>query len=112
MLESKTLQPNPDNRHTGHIRFLLDGNVKTLSSPVTGAALHAIAGNPTSLTSGGQEVPNNNEPFDLKEDQQFLSKFDLAKPAKLPTDGVEHKPAPVAGAPAPAPAPPVAGSKV
>ena len=110
MLESKTLQqPNADNRHTGHIRFLLDGNVKTISSPVTGAALHAIAGNPTSLTSGGQEVPNNNEPFDLKEDQQFLSKFDLAKPAKLPADGVEHKPAPgVAGAPAS----PVAGSKV
>ena len=107
MLESKNV--NVENR--GHIRFKLDGHVKTLSAPITGAALHAIAGNPSSLTTGGKEVPNDSEPFDLKEDQQFLSKFDLAKPAKLPADGVEHKPAPVAGAPAP-PAPPVAGSKV
>jgi hypothetical protein len=94
MLESKNV--NVDNR--GSIRFVLDGKVKTLSAPITGAALHTIAGNPTSLTSGGQEVPNNNEPFELKEDQQFLSKFELAKPAKLPADGVEHTPAaPVAG---------------
>jgi hypothetical protein len=90
MLGSTTV--NVENR--GHVRFLLDGKVKTLSVPVTGVALHAIAGNPASLTSGGKEVPNNAEPFELKEDQEFLSRFDLAKPAQLPPDGVDHKPAP------------------
>ena len=45
MLESKNLIV--ENR--GHIRFILDGKVKTLPSPVTGAAIHIIADNPTSL---------------------------------------------------------------
>ena len=90
MLESKNI--SVENR--GHIRFILDGKVKTLSSPVTGAALHIIAGNPMSLSSGGAEVPNNGEPFNLVPDQEFISKFQLKRPEKLPPDGVEHKPVP------------------
>ena len=112
MLDSKSLFP--DNRYIGHIRFLLDGNVKTIPLPVTGASLHAIAGNPTSLTSGGVEVPNNNDAFELKEDATLISKFTLATPAKLPPDGVEHAAhsIPVAGTPPTVPVVPVPGVKV
>ena len=88
MLESKNLIV--ENR--GHIRFILDGKVKTLPSPVTGAAIHIIAGNPTSLTSDGMEVPNNGEPYNLVPDQEFVSKFQ--RPAKAPP--IEHTPAPAA----------------
>jgi hypothetical protein len=56
------------------IRFYLDGNVKTVNRPVTGAALHVVAGSPASLTAeGGGEVPNSFEPFELKEDQKLTS---------------------------------------
>ena len=34
---------------SGSVRFKLDGNVKTINKPVTGAALHVLAGNPASL---------------------------------------------------------------
>ncbi len=63
-----------DTVDTGHIRFYLDGVVKTLSRPVTGAALHAIAGCPAYLVSDGKDVPNNNEHFDLKQDQDVYTK--------------------------------------
>jgi hypothetical protein len=58
---------------SGSVRFRLDGRVKTVSRPVTGAALHSIAGNPTGLTSGGVAVPNDFKPFALIQDQELVS---------------------------------------
>ena len=43
---------------SGSVRFKLDGNVKTVNKPVTGAALHVLAGNPASLVGSAGPVPN------------------------------------------------------
>ena len=68
--------------HTGgSVRFKLNGQVKTINHPVTGAALHALAGSPTSLTAGGKKVPNDHEKFHLAHDEELVS---------------EHKPGAVA----------------
>ena len=61
-------------RQSGSVRFRLNGQVKTINHPITGAALHVLAGNPTSLTMGGREIPNSSETVDLKEDQELTSK--------------------------------------
>ena len=86
MIDSKNLALE----NNGHTRFTLDGITKTLPNPVTGAAMHTIAGNPASLTGGGKEVPNDYEPFEIKQDDKFISAFELKKPEKLSQDGVEH----------------------
>ena len=60
---------------TGMVRFKLDGPVKTVNTPVTGAQLHrmagAIDGYPVKLKAGGSEVPDNDEPFEIKQDQEL-----------------------------------------
>jgi hypothetical protein len=62
-------------KSSGNAHFLLDGRPKTLTLPTTGSALHAIAGNPTSLTSAGKDVPNDSQRFDVSENQEFVSSF-------------------------------------
>ena len=65
--------------HTGGpLRIKLDGVVKTLSGPVTGASLHRLAGEidgyPVSLKSGGQDIANDDKPVEVKQDQEFTTK--------------------------------------
>ena len=74
----------------GHVRFKLDGVVKTLPEPITGLALHTIAGHPSSLTSEGVPVPKDHTPFDVSEDQEFVSAHGQAMPA--PAAAGEHIP--------------------
>jgi hypothetical protein len=79
---------------SGSVRFKLNGLTKTINFPVSGAALHLLAGNPTTLVSGGVAVPNTPAPFTLVQDQELISTHTLGgtKPAvaSLP---VEHSPA-------------------
>jgi hypothetical protein len=98
---------NEANIRTGSIRFRLDGNVKTINRPVTGAALHVLAGNPATLTAdGGGAVPNSYEPFELKEDAELHSKHHLGQKESIPADRV------LSGGPAGVdPGPPVVGEK-
>jgi hypothetical protein len=76
------------------VRFKLNGLTKTINLPVSGAALHLLAGNPTTLVSGDVAVPNTQAPFTLVQDQELVSTHTLGgtKPAvaSLP---VEHSPA-------------------
>jgi len=73
---------------SGSVRFKLDGNVKTVNKPVTGAALHVLAGNPASLTGPAGPVPNDHEPYDLKHDAELHSKHHLAQPQRVPAEQV------------------------
>lgn len=74
---------------SGSIRFKLNGKVKTISRPVTGAALHVLAGNPATLTAdGGGAIPNSHEPFDLKQDQELHSKHHLGQKQTIPAEQV------------------------
>ena len=65
------------NGPVGRIRFKLDGSVRSIDEPVTGAALHRLAGEtdgyPVNLKTGGVDVPNDDEPFDLEFDQEFTT---------------------------------------
>ena len=63
---------NTDNRT--HIRFRLDGQVKSLTLPVTGAALHTIAGTPAHVASDGKDIPNTADAFDFEPDQEVSTK--------------------------------------
>lgn len=61
------------------IQLKLDGKMKTVYAPVTGAQLHSLAGSiegyPLKLeTLDGVEVPNDNEPFAVENDQEFTTK--------------------------------------
>ena len=73
---------------SGSVRFKLDGNVKTVNKPVTGAALHVLAGNPASLAGPAGPVPNDHEPYDLKHDAELHSKHHLAQPQRVPAEQV------------------------
>ena len=73
---------------SGSVRFKLDGNVKTVNKPVTGAALHVLAGNPASLVGPAGPVPNDHEPYDLKHDAELHSKHHLAQPQRVPAEQV------------------------
>ncbi len=64
------------------VRFLLDGRVKTISAPTTGKLLYAIAGDPTSLSSNGVEVPHTNESYIVEEDQEFISHIGVDRSAE------------------------------
>ena len=75
---------NTENR--SHIRFRLDGAVKSLTLPVTGAALHTIAGNPEYLVTAGHDVPNTPEPFDLEPDQEVFTRPALGEKTADPLD--------------------------
>jgi hypothetical protein len=73
---------------SGSVRFKLDGNVKTVNKPVTGAALHVLAGNPASLVGPAGPVPNDHEPYDLPHDAELHSKHHLAQPQRVPAEQV------------------------
>ena len=73
---------------SGSVRFKLDGNVKTVNKPVTGATLHVLAGNPASLIGPAGPVPNDHEPYDLKHDAELHSKHHLAQPQRVPAEQV------------------------
>lgn len=73
---------------SGSVRFKLDGKVKTVNKPVTGAALHVLAGNPASLAGPAGAVPNDHEPYDLKHDAELHSKHHLAQPQRVPAEQV------------------------
>ena len=64
-----------DQHAAGVFRFKIDGVVKTISGPVTGKTLRAMAGEidgyPVNLSP---DVPNNDEPYELKLDQEFTTK--------------------------------------
>jgi len=57
-------------RGTSFAHITLDGVKKTLSMPVTGKALHLLAGeidgHPITLKSGGSVIANTDEPVDPK----------------------------------------------
>ena len=79
---------------SGSVRFKLNGLTKTINFPVSGAALHLLAGNPTTLESGDVAVPNTQAPFTLVQDQELISTHTLGgtKPAAA-SSPVEHSPA-------------------
>ena len=90
---------------SGSVRFKLNGLTKTINFPVSGAALHLLAGSPTTLVSGDVAVPNTQAPFTLMQDQELISTHALggAKPA-VASSPVEHSPvehSPVEHSPAP-----------
>jgi hypothetical protein len=80
---------------SGSVRFKLNGLTKTINFPVSGAALHLLAGNPTTLVSGDVAVPNTQAPFTLTQDQELISTYTLGgtKPA-VASSPVQHSPAP------------------
>ena len=59
----------------GMKRFKINGIVKTITGPVTGRTLRQKAGEidgfPVNLSP---DVPNDDEPYDLKLDQEFTTK--------------------------------------
>jgi hypothetical protein len=85
---------------SGSVRFKLNGLTKTINFPVSGAALHLLAGNPTTLVSGDVAVPNTQAPFTLVQHQELISTHTLGgtKPAAafspVEHSPVEHSPAP------------------
>lgn len=81
------------NTTRGSVRFKLDGLTKTIDFPVSGAALHQLAGNPTTLVSGDVVVPNTDAPFMLVQDQNLISTHTL-RGAKPLVASVEHSPMP------------------
>jgi len=56
-------------------RFTLNGQVKSLNLPVTGAELHRIAGGATKLTIGGKAVENNGEPVEVADDAELTATY-------------------------------------
>lgn len=64
----KTLVSGKHGSVFAHVK--LDGKAKTLTMPVTGKALHLLAGeidgHPITLKSGGTVIPNTDEPVDAK----------------------------------------------
>jgi hypothetical protein len=71
-------------RSGGKVHVKLNGVAKTLPLPVTGEALHRLAGyvegHPVSV--GG--VANNSEPIDVKDGQEFTVTVGTEKPAEKP----------------------------
>lgn len=56
-------------------RFTLNGQVKSLNLPVTGAELHRIAGGAQKLTVNGKAVANDSEPLDLADDAAVTATY-------------------------------------
>lgn len=55
------------------VRFKVDGVVKSLNKPVTGADLYRVAGTPKSLKLGGKEIKNDSEPVEIEQDAEVKS---------------------------------------
>jgi hypothetical protein len=49
------------------VRFTVDGVVKSLQKPVTGADLYRVAGQPKSLSVGGRSIENNSDPVEIED---------------------------------------------
>jgi len=58
---------------TGTIRFKLDGVVKTISGPVTGAQLHKMAGSVDGYPVELNGVPDTSDPYPLHQDQELTT---------------------------------------
>jgi len=56
-------------------RFTLNGQVKSLNVPVTGAELHRISGGATKLTVGGKAIENNCEPVEIADDAEVSATY-------------------------------------
>lgn len=63
----------------GVIRFKLDGAVKTVDTPVTGAQLHKLAGAIDGYPVTLDGVPDTNEPYPLHQDQELTTSQQPAK---------------------------------
>jgi hypothetical protein len=67
-------------RSGGKVHVKLNGVPKTLPLPVTGEALHRLAGyvdgHPVSVSG----VPNNSEPLEVKDGQEFTTALGVSKP--------------------------------
>jgi hypothetical protein len=53
----------------------LNGVHKTIAGPVTGVALHALAGFPDRLTAGGKVVEKTNEPFKVDGTVELIADY-------------------------------------
>jgi len=56
-------------------RFTVNGQVKSLNRPVTGAELYRIAGSPEKLTVDGKAIANDAEPIDLADDAELKASY-------------------------------------
>jgi hypothetical protein len=58
-------------RSGGKVHIILNGVAKTLPLPVTGEALHRLAGYVDGHPLAIDGVPNNSEPLEVKDGQEF-----------------------------------------
>jgi hypothetical protein len=56
-------------------RFTVDGQVKSLNRPISGADLYRICGSPKKLTAGGRAIADDSEPIDLADDAELKASF-------------------------------------
>lgn len=56
-------------------RFTVNGQVKSLNLPVTGAELHRVAGNPAKLTMGGKAVANDTEALEIADGADITASY-------------------------------------
>lgn len=75
-----TSPASPNVPQPGVTVFKIDGMSKSIAGgPVTGFALHQVAGFPDKLeTADGQEVKNNHDEFKVLGDMQFVTKFNMS----------------------------------
>jgi hypothetical protein len=57
------------------VRFTVNGQVKSLNLPVTGAELHRVAGGAVTVTVGGTVIANDTEPVDLPDDAEVIAAY-------------------------------------
>jgi len=53
----------------------VNGVHKTITGPVTGFALHSLAGFPDTLTGGGKTVEKTNEPIKVEQGTEFVAEY-------------------------------------
>jgi D-ribose pyranose/furanose isomerase RbsD len=81
-MTSPSLVPPDKASSPATVHFKLNGQNKTINTPVTGAALHRLAQLPTTLvTSAGTPVPNTNAVYDLAQDENLTSGHGFISPA-------------------------------
>lgn len=74
-----TSPASPNVPQPGVTVFKVDGINKSIAGPITGAALHQLAGFPDKLeTVGGGEVKNHNEEFKVLADMEFVTKYNMS----------------------------------
>lgn len=55
--------------------FKLDGVTKSIAGPVTGHALHSVAGFPDKLTANGKAIEKNTDPVSLDADSELHAEY-------------------------------------